>query len=93
MFNLKIKLATAAIAVAAAGAFATPAIAGQCADPGRQCSRQRADHAQGRDRHGDRSTSPSAPKSASTAASCARAAWSFSRAESCRCTAIRIGPR
>jgi len=34
MFNLKIKLATAAIAVAAAGAFATPAIAGQCAAPG-----------------------------------------------------------
>ena len=32
MFNLKIKLATAAIA--AAGAFATPAIASQCAIPG-----------------------------------------------------------
>jgi len=34
MFNLKIKLASAAIAIAAAGAFATPAIAGQCAIPG-----------------------------------------------------------
>ena len=34
MFNLKTKLATAAIAVAAAGTFATPAFAGQCATPG-----------------------------------------------------------
>jgi len=34
MFNLKIKLATAALTVAAAGAFATPAMAGQCAAPG-----------------------------------------------------------
>jgi quercetin dioxygenase-like cupin family protein len=34
MFNLKIKLATAAIAVAAASSFATPAIAGQCPTPG-----------------------------------------------------------
>jgi quercetin dioxygenase-like cupin family protein len=34
MFNLTTKLATAAIAVAAASAFATPAIAGQCATPG-----------------------------------------------------------
>ena len=34
MFNLKTKLATAAIAVAAASSFATPAIAGQCATPG-----------------------------------------------------------
>ena len=30
MFNLKTKLATAAIAVAAAASFATPAMAGQC---------------------------------------------------------------
>lgn len=30
MFNLKTKLATMAIAVAAAGSFASPAIAGQC---------------------------------------------------------------
>jgi quercetin dioxygenase-like cupin family protein len=34
MFNLKIKLATAAIAVAATGSFATPALASQCATPG-----------------------------------------------------------
>ena len=34
MFNFKTKLATAAIAVAAAGSFATPAFAGQCATPG-----------------------------------------------------------
>jgi quercetin dioxygenase-like cupin family protein len=34
MFNFKTKLATAAIAVAAASSFATPAIAGQCATPG-----------------------------------------------------------
>jgi len=34
MFNLKTKLATAAIAVAATSAFATPAIAGQCPAPG-----------------------------------------------------------
>jgi len=34
MFNFKTKLATAAIAVATAGAFATPAIASQCATPG-----------------------------------------------------------
>ena len=34
MFNLTTKLATAAIAVAAASAFATPATAGQCAKPG-----------------------------------------------------------
>ena len=34
MFNLKTKLATAAIAVAATGSFASPAIAGQCATPG-----------------------------------------------------------
>src|SRR5215210_316429 len=34
MFNSKIKLATAAIAVAATGTFATPAMAGQCATPG-----------------------------------------------------------
>jgi quercetin dioxygenase-like cupin family protein len=34
MFNFKTKLATAAIAVAAASAFATPALAGQCATPG-----------------------------------------------------------
>jgi len=34
MFNLKTKLAAAAIAVAAAGSLATPAIAGQCATPG-----------------------------------------------------------
>src|SRR3954467_611668 len=34
MFNLKIKLATAAIAVASAASFASPAIAGQCAVPG-----------------------------------------------------------
>jgi len=34
MFNMKIKLATAAIAVSAAGSFATPAIAGQCPTPG-----------------------------------------------------------
>jgi quercetin dioxygenase-like cupin family protein len=34
MFNFKTKLATAAVAVVAAGALATPAIAGQCAAPG-----------------------------------------------------------
>jgi quercetin dioxygenase-like cupin family protein len=34
MFTLKTKLAAAAIAVAAAGSFATPAIAGQCPSPG-----------------------------------------------------------
>ena len=34
MFNFTTKLATAAIAVAAASAFATPAIAGQCPKPG-----------------------------------------------------------
>ena len=34
MFNFTTKLATAAIAVAAASAFATPAIAGQCPTPG-----------------------------------------------------------
>ena len=34
MFNLKIKLVTAAMTFAAAGAFATPAMAGQCATPG-----------------------------------------------------------
>jgi len=34
MFNLKTKLATAIIAVAAAGSFATPAIAGQCTTAG-----------------------------------------------------------
>lgn len=34
MFNFKIKFATAAIAVAAAGGFASPALAGQCAAPG-----------------------------------------------------------
>jgi quercetin dioxygenase-like cupin family protein len=34
MFNLTTKLATAAIAVAAASAFATPATAGQCAKSG-----------------------------------------------------------
>jgi quercetin dioxygenase-like cupin family protein len=34
MFNLKTKLATAAIAVAATSTFATPAIAGQCPAPG-----------------------------------------------------------
>ena len=33
MFNLNTKLAAAAIAIAATGAFATPAIAGQCATP------------------------------------------------------------
>jgi quercetin dioxygenase-like cupin family protein len=34
MFNLKIKLATAAIAVASAASFASPAMAGQCTTPG-----------------------------------------------------------
>lgn len=34
MFNLKTKLATTAIAVAASASFATPAIAGQCSTPG-----------------------------------------------------------
>jgi len=34
MFNFKTKLATTAIAVAAASSFATPALAGQCASPG-----------------------------------------------------------
>lgn len=34
MFNLKTKLATAVIVVVAAGSFATPAIAGQCAAAG-----------------------------------------------------------
>ena len=34
MFNLKTTIATAVIAVAAAGGFATPAIASQCATPG-----------------------------------------------------------
>jgi quercetin dioxygenase-like cupin family protein len=34
MFNLKTKLATAAIAVAASASFATPALAGQCSAPG-----------------------------------------------------------
>ena len=34
MFNLKTKLATAIIAVAAAGSFATPATAGQCTTAG-----------------------------------------------------------
>ena len=34
MFNLKTMIATAAIAVAAAGNFATPALASQCAKPG-----------------------------------------------------------
>ena len=34
MFNLKTSFAAAAIAVAAAGSFATPAAAGQCATPG-----------------------------------------------------------
>jgi quercetin dioxygenase-like cupin family protein len=34
MFNITIKLATAAIAVAATGAFASPAIASQCKTPG-----------------------------------------------------------
>ena len=34
MFNFNTKLATAAIAVAAASSFATPALAGQCAAPG-----------------------------------------------------------
>ena len=34
MFNFTTKLATAAIAVAAASIFATPAIAGQCPKPG-----------------------------------------------------------
>ncbi len=34
MFNLKTKLATAMIAVAAASSFASPAVAGQCATPG-----------------------------------------------------------
>ena len=34
MFNLKTILATAAIAVAAASSFASPAVAGQCATPG-----------------------------------------------------------
>lgn len=34
MFNLKTKLATAAITVAAAGSFASPAIAGQCVTAG-----------------------------------------------------------
>jgi quercetin dioxygenase-like cupin family protein len=34
MFNFKIKLATAAIAVASMASFATPAIAGQCTAPG-----------------------------------------------------------
>ncbi|MEO8454893.1 MAG: cupin domain-containing protein [Sphingomicrobium sp.] len=34
MFNIKTKLATAAIAVVAAATFATPALAGQCATPG-----------------------------------------------------------
>jgi quercetin dioxygenase-like cupin family protein len=34
MFNLKTKIATAAIAVAAAGGLASPAIASQCATPG-----------------------------------------------------------
>lgn len=34
MFNLTIKFAAAAIAVAATSAFATPAIAGQCPKPG-----------------------------------------------------------
>jgi quercetin dioxygenase-like cupin family protein len=34
MFNLKTKLATAIVAVAAAACFATPAVAGQCSAPG-----------------------------------------------------------
>ena len=34
MFNLKTKLATAAIAVVAAGSFTSPALAGQCTTPG-----------------------------------------------------------
>ena len=34
MFNLTTKFTAAAIAVAASGAFATPALAGQCATPG-----------------------------------------------------------
>ena len=34
MFNLKTKLATAAIAVVAAGSFTSPAIAGQCSTAG-----------------------------------------------------------
>jgi quercetin dioxygenase-like cupin family protein len=34
MFNLKTKLTTAAIAAAAVGSFATPALASQCATPG-----------------------------------------------------------
>src|SRR4051812_24850427 len=34
MFTLKTRFAAAAIAVAAAGSFATPAIAGQCPTPG-----------------------------------------------------------
>ena len=34
MFNLTTKLATAAIAVAATSAFASPAMAGQCSKPG-----------------------------------------------------------
>jgi quercetin dioxygenase-like cupin family protein len=34
MFNLKTKVATATIALAAAASFATPAIAGQCPTPG-----------------------------------------------------------
>lgn len=34
MFNLKTKLATAAIAAVAAGSFATPAVAAQCATAG-----------------------------------------------------------
>jgi quercetin dioxygenase-like cupin family protein len=34
MFNLKTMIATAAIAVAAASSFTTPAVAGQCTTPG-----------------------------------------------------------
>ena len=34
MFNVKTKIATAVIVVAAAGSFASPAIAGQCTTPG-----------------------------------------------------------
>ena len=58
MFNLKTKLATAAIAVAASASARNPAIAGQCPTAGRQCSRQCADDAQGRHRHGDRLDRP-----------------------------------
>ena len=54
MFNLKIKLATAAIAVASAASFASPAIAGQCTTPGVNALANAPTMPQGRHRHRDR---------------------------------------